>query len=89
MRWYVIGVINPSKEKNIVLSLHAFLLVLEGLMSLLRELGMAYQHLSQFNCTQAVEILSVLPAQHYNTGWVLSMLARAHFEMIDYKKAAR
>ncbi|CAL7943703.1 unnamed protein product [Xylocopa violacea] len=60
----------------------------EGLMSLLQELGMAYQHLSQFNCTQAVEILSVLPAQHYNTGWVLSMLARAHFEMIDYKKAA-
>lgn len=58
-------------------------------MSLLQELGMAYQHLSQFNCSQAVEILSVLPAQHYNTGWVLSMLARAHFEMVDYKKAAR
>ena len=61
----------------------------EGLMSLLQELGEAYQHLSQFNCTQAVEILSVLPARHYNTGWVLSMLARAHFEMVDYKKAAR
>lgn len=60
----------------------------EGLMSLLRELGMAYQHLSQFNCTQAVEILSVLPKHHYNTGWVLSMLARAHYEMNDYKKAA-
>ena len=60
----------------------------EGLMSLLRELGLAYQHLSQFNCTQAVEILSVLPAHHYNTGYVLSMLARAHFEMNDYKKSA-
>ncbi|CAK9823846.1 Cell division cycle protein 27 homolog [Anthophora retusa] len=60
----------------------------EGLMSLLQELGLGYQHLSQFNCTQAIEVLSVLPAQHYNTGWVLSMLARAHFEMIDYKKAA-
>ncbi|XP_076661729.1 cell division cycle protein 27 isoform X1 [Halictus rubicundus] len=60
----------------------------EGLMSLLRELGMAYQCLSQYKCAQAVEILSILPAQHYNTGWVLSMLARAHFEMIDYKKAA-
>ncbi|KAK0180246.1 hypothetical protein PV327_005911 [Microctonus hyperodae] len=60
----------------------------EGLMSLLRELGIAYQHLSQFNCTQAVEILSVLPKHHYNTGWVLSMLARAHYEMNDYKKAA-
>ncbi|KAI4472840.1 hypothetical protein M0802_016479, partial [Mischocyttarus mexicanus] len=60
----------------------------EGLMSLLKELGMAYQHLSQYNCAQAIEILSVLPTQHYNTGWVLSMLARAHFEMMDYKKSA-
>ncbi|XP_036145812.1 cell division cycle protein 27 homolog isoform X2 [Monomorium pharaonis] len=60
----------------------------EGLMSLLRELGTAYQHLSQFKCAQTIEILSILPTQHYNTGWVLSMLARAHFEMMDYKKAA-
>ncbi|XP_034937332.1 cell division cycle protein 27 homolog [Chelonus insularis] len=60
----------------------------EGLMSLLRDLGMAYQHLSQFNCSQAVEILSVLPEHHYTTGWVLSMLAKAHFEMNDYKTAA-
>lgn len=58
-------------------------------MSLLRDLGTAYQNLSQFKCTHAVEILSFLPTQHYNTGWVLSMLARAHFEMMDYKKAAR
>lgn len=58
-------------------------------MTLLRDLGTAYQHLSQFNCLQAIEIFNTLPAQHYNTGWVLSMLARAHFEMIDYKKAAR
>lgn len=58
-------------------------------MSLLQQLGMAYQNLCQFNCTEAVEILTELPGQHYNTGWVLSMLAKAHFEMIDYKKSAR
>lgn len=57
-------------------------------MSLLKELGTAYQHISQYNCSQAIEILSVLPTQHYNTGWVLSMLARAYFEMMDYKKSA-
>ncbi|OXU22808.1 hypothetical protein TSAR_004612 [Trichomalopsis sarcophagae] len=60
----------------------------EGLMSLLRKLGEAYNYLCQFKCVDAVEILSVLPRHHYNTGWVLSMLAKAHFEMIDYKKAA-
>ena len=50
---------------------------------------MAYQNLTQYNCSEAIEILSILPRQHYHTGWVLSMLARAHFEMIDYKKASR
>ncbi|XP_017883914.1 cell division cycle protein 27 homolog isoform X3 [Ceratina calcarata] len=60
----------------------------EGLMSLLQKLGLAYQFLNQYKCTQAIEILSGLPVHHYNTGWVLSMLARAHFEMVDYKKAA-
>lgn len=58
-------------------------------MNLLRQLGSAYQHLCQFNCMEAVEILTILPGHHYNTGWVLSMLAKAHFEMSDYKKAAR
>lgn len=61
----------------------------EGLMSLLRDLGMAYQHLSQFKCSEAIEILNIVPPQHYHTGWVLSMLARAYFEMMNYKKAAR
>ncbi|XP_008555880.1 cell division cycle protein 27 homolog [Microplitis demolitor] len=83
---------NNSNNSNCASQQHCAVLVqkqcAEGLMSLLRELGMAYQHLSQFNCSQAVEILSVLPKHHYNTGWVLSMLARAHFEMNDYKKAA-
>lgn len=61
----------------------------EGLMTLLRQLGIAYSNLCQFKCTEAVEVLTNLPGHHYNTGWVLSMLAKAHFEMIDYKKSAR
>ncbi|KYN06505.1 Cell division cycle protein 27 like protein [Cyphomyrmex costatus] len=40
----------------------------EGLMSLLRELGMAYQHLSQYKYTHVAHILSILPSRHYNTG---------------------
>ncbi|XP_046434803.1 cell division cycle protein 27 homolog [Neodiprion pinetum] len=85
----VISSTNTLNQNNMM---HCALLVqkqcAEGLMTLLRVLGTAYQHLSQFNCSQAIELFSVLPAQHYNTGWVLSMLAKAHFEMIDYKKAA-
>lgn len=77
-----------SKDFGIILFIRIFFFT-EGLMSLLRDLGMAYQHLSQFKCSEAIEILNIVPPQHYHTGWVLSMLARAYFEMMNYKKAAR
>ncbi|XP_015119214.1 cell division cycle protein 27 homolog [Diachasma alloeum] len=85
----MVATTNALNQSNVS---HCALLVqkqcAEGLMSLLRDLGMAYQNLSQFNCVQAVEILNALPTHHHNTGWVLSMLAKAYFEMNDYKKAA-
>ena len=58
-------------------------------MQLLRDVGAAYQQLSQFNCRRAVELLTALPSHQYNTGWVLSMLGKAHFELNDYKQAVR
>ncbi|KAF0295081.1 Cell division cycle protein 27 [Amphibalanus amphitrite] len=61
----------------------------EGLMSLLRDVGAAYQQLSQFSCRRAVDLLSALPAHQFDTGWVLSMLGKAHFELNDYKQAVR
>ena len=61
----------------------------EGLMNLLREVGLAYLELSQYNCRKAIELFQALPSQHYNTGWVLSHLAKAHFEMNDHNEAVR
>lgn len=61
----------------------------EGLMALLRELGTAYLHLSQFNCRKAIDCLNNLPPQHYSTGWVLSLLGKAHYELTDYQQAVR
>ena len=58
-------------------------------MHLLRDVGTAYQQLSQFNCRRAIELLTALPAHQHNTGWVLSMLGKAHFELNDYKQAIR
>ncbi|XP_021937878.1 cell division cycle protein 27 homolog isoform X2 [Zootermopsis nevadensis] len=61
----------------------------EGLMALLRELGTAYLHLSQFNCRKAIDCLNNLPPHHYNTGWVLSLLGKAHYELTEYQQAVR
>lgn len=53
-------------------------------MALLRELGRGYQALCSYNCREAINILTSLPPQHYNTGWVLTHIGRAYFELAEY-----
>uniref|UniRef100_A0A0P4WHP1 Cell division cycle protein 27 homolog n=1 Tax=Scylla olivacea TaxID=85551 RepID=A0A0P4WHP1_SCYOL len=61
----------------------------EGLMALLRDMGTAYQQLAQYSCERVIELLSALPTQHYRTGWVLSHIGKAYFEMNDYQQAVK
>lgn len=61
----------------------------EGLMQLLQELGKARLYLGQYQCRQAIETLEALPPHQYSTGWVLSAIGRAHFELSEYAKAIR
>ncbi|XP_067013542.1 cell division cycle protein 27 homolog [Anabrus simplex] len=71
---------------------HAVLLQkqsVEGLMSLLRQIGQAYQHLAQYNCRKALDLFNTLPPKHYNTGWILSLMGKAHFELAEYQMASR
>ncbi|XP_075225634.1 cell division cycle protein 27 isoform X2 [Lycorma delicatula] len=61
----------------------------DGLMLLLREVGTAYLHLTQFNCQKAIDCLNALPVRQHNTGWVLCILAQAYFELTDYQQSAK
>ncbi|KAF2892768.1 hypothetical protein ILUMI_13403 [Ignelater luminosus] len=61
----------------------------EGLMCLLREMGRAYLHLSQFNCKAAIEEFSSLPPHQYQTTWVFSMIGLAYFEMAEYESCVK
>ena len=56
----------------------------DSVMALLRELGRGYQALCSYNCKEAINILTSLPPQHYNTGWVLTHIGRAYFELAEY-----
>lgn len=60
----------------------------EGLMLLMRTLGQAYSYLSQFECNKAIECLSAVSPQQYNTSWVQCLLGLAYFEMADYERSA-
>ncbi|XP_074513298.1 cell division cycle protein 27 homolog isoform X1 [Sebastes fasciatus] len=61
----------------------------DSVMVLLRELGRGYQALCSYNCKEAINILTSLPPQHYNTGWVLTHIGRAYFELAEYTQAER
>lgn len=61
----------------------------EGLMSLMRQLGEGYLHLSQFNCKSAIKTFSSIPKHHLASSWVQSMVAKTHYEQREYDKSAR
>ncbi|XP_035661113.1 cell division cycle protein 27 homolog [Branchiostoma floridae] len=61
----------------------------EGLMTLMRDLGHAYLALSHYDCRKAVTLFQQLPQHQYNTGWVLSHIGRAYFELAEYHKAEK
>ncbi|KAI1884132.1 hypothetical protein AGOR_G00223300 [Albula goreensis] len=61
----------------------------DGLMNLMRDIGKGYLALCSYNCKEAIAILSQLPSHHYNTGWVLVQIGRAHFELAEYTQAER
>lgn len=61
----------------------------DGLMSLLRSLAEAYQQLSVYSCTEAIQTFNSIPKHHYNSCWVQSMIARAYYEQREYELAAK
>ncbi|XP_044263050.1 cell division cycle protein 27 homolog [Tribolium madens] len=61
----------------------------EGLMVLLRSLGEAYLHLSNFNCKAAIEELNALPPNQFQTAWIYCLLGLAYFELTDYESCIK
>lgn len=57
--------------------------------ALLRQLALAFRLLCQFRCADAIREFSALPAAHYATGWVLTQVGRAYYEMVQYPEALR
>ena len=56
---------------------------------LLGQVARAYQALSNYQCRDAVRLFGELPAVQKRTPWVLTRIARAHYEMADYRESAR
>ncbi|KAL9440705.1 hypothetical protein AB3S75_019386 [Citrus x aurantiifolia] len=57
------------------------------LLGLLRILGEGYRMSCMYRCKDALDVYLKLPHKHYNTGWVLSQVGKAYFEVVDYLEA--
>ncbi|KAJ0091066.1 hypothetical protein Patl1_13321 [Pistacia atlantica] len=59
------------------------------ILGLLRILGEGYRLSCMFRCQDALDTYLKLPHKHYITGWVLSQVGKAYFELVDYLEADR
>ncbi|XP_041000913.1 cell division cycle protein 27 homolog B-like [Juglans microcarpa x Juglans regia] len=57
------------------------------ILGLLRTLGEGYRLSCMYRCQEALDVYLKLPHKHYNTGWVLSQVGKAYFELVDYLEA--
>ncbi|CAH1448650.1 unnamed protein product [Lactuca virosa] len=58
-------------------------------LSLLKILGEGFRLSCLYRCQDALDVFLQLPHKQYNTGWVLSQVGKAHFELVDYLEAER
>ena len=57
------------------------------LMDLFKRFGSGYFALSQFHCSEALQIYSALPRAQQDTPWVMAQMGRAHYEQASYAEA--
>ncbi|XP_028393354.1 cell division cycle protein 27 homolog [Dendronephthya gigantea] len=62
---------------------------LDSLLSLYQELGNAYVALTSYECKESLALFEAVQPHHYNTCWVLSQVARNHFELAQYHLAEK
>ena len=62
--------------------------IVENIINVFKSLGQGLQHLSQFECRQAIEIFESISLKHLDTPWVLSHLANCYYHLHDYHKSS-
>ncbi len=62
--------------------------IVENMINVFKLLGQALQHLSQFECRQAIELFESISLKHLDTPWVLLRLANCYYHLHDYQKSS-
>lgn len=59
------------------------------ILQLLSQCAEGLSNLSKYECSKAIASFGKLPADQYNTGWVLAQVGKAYFEIVDYPAAEK
>lgn len=62
---------------------------IKALMQLLQAIGASYKALHSYDLLRAVKLFQSLPANHFNTPWVMSQVGKAYFAGEKFKEAAK
>jgi len=62
--------------------------IVENIINIFKQLSQALQHLSQFECRQAIDLFESITLKHLNTPWILTHLAICYYHLHDYPKSA-
>ncbi|CAF1365172.1 unnamed protein product [Adineta steineri] len=62
--------------------------IVENIINVFKLLGQGLQHLSQFECRQAIELFESISLKHLDTPWVLLRLANCYYHLHDYQKSS-
>jgi anaphase-promoting complex subunit 3 len=74
---------------GIAMSSQTITIGVSEILNLLRTLGEGCRLSYMYRCQEALDTYMKLPHKHYNTGWVLSQVGKAYFELIDYLEAEK
>lgn len=61
----------------------------QNFLFLLSYFGEAYHLFCQYRCKEAIQAFQILPKNHLETGWVLTIIGRSYFEMNDYSNSEK
>ncbi|KAK3191754.1 anaphase-promoting complex subunit cdc27 [Lecanicillium sp. MT-2017a] len=62
---------------------------LKWMLDIMKKLGNGYYLLSRFQCQEALQAMSSLPAAHQGSPWVLAQMGKAHYEQGSYAEAEK
>ncbi|CAF0757012.1 unnamed protein product [Didymodactylos carnosus] len=79
---------KKDKLRKIQLTHHRTSEIVENILNVLKLLGEGLQHLSLYECRQAVDIFESITIKHLDTPYVLSNLALSLYHLHDYQKAS-